>query len=201
MRADADADLTTQELRRTTAHAVVRGAAGIGLFLGALALASYAARGELERVGTWFFERFGVAGMAFGSFLADGLHFPIPPQFYFLAAFAAGSARAVALLAVTCGSVLGGLLAFQLGRHVSRVGFVARRLAPARALVERMVTRYGYRGLIVVGILPVSYFGLCSVSGLMRLPLAAYGCLAAGRVPRLLVSYVLIAAVWEASAR
>src|SRR4051812_25614231 len=47
-----------------------------------------------------FVERFGVLGMAFGTLLADGLQFPVPPQFYMLLAIASHSAFAGSFTAI-----------------------------------------------------------------------------------------------------
>jgi hypothetical protein len=52
---------------------------------GIVAAVGVAYRDPIERAGRWFIDVFGYAGMGFGTFLADGLHFPIPPQFYMLA--------------------------------------------------------------------------------------------------------------------
>lgn len=53
---------------------------------GLVALLGFRFRAELAGAGRWLVDHLGYPGMGFGTFLADGLHFPIPPQFYMLAA-------------------------------------------------------------------------------------------------------------------
>jgi hypothetical protein len=55
-----------------------------------VALLGHHYRGELETLGRALLDQFGYIGIALGTFIADGFHFPIPPQFYMLASIAAG---------------------------------------------------------------------------------------------------------------
>jgi membrane protein YqaA with SNARE-associated domain len=194
-------DAREAALRREAKVATVRFLVGCVLFLGALALVSTIFHDDLERAGRWFVERFGAAGMTLGAFLADGVHFPLPPQFYLLAGVAGGFSRTVALLSVIVGSALGGLLAFAIGRRGSGVRFFRDRVRGPRVLVESLVARHGYWGLGIAGLLPISYWVLCSMAGLLRMPYRAYGVLALMRVPRLLLSYAIIVLAWGSSVR
>jgi membrane protein YqaA with SNARE-associated domain len=183
---------------REAVAAVMRLVLGVTIFLGAVALAGYVFRAELERFGTWFVGTFGPVGMALGAFLADGLHFPLPPQFYLLTGLAGGATLGVAFTSVLVGSVAGGLFAFSLARRAVRASFLERRTRASRALVEGLVRRHGLLGVAIAGTLPVSYFVLCSLGGLMRLPYRAYAVIAVMRVPRLLFTYLLIELAWKA---
>jgi membrane protein YqaA with SNARE-associated domain len=133
--------------RYETFIALARTLAMFGALLGIVTLLGWGFRDELSRFGAWFVARFGIAGMAFGAFLADGLHFPIPPQFYMLTGIAGGHAATVVLLAVLTGSVLGGLTAFALARTIGQTAFVARRLESSRRLLIGAIERRGYLGL------------------------------------------------------
>lgn len=154
-------------------------------------------RAELEQFGRSFVARFGLIGMAGGSFIADGLHFPLPPQFYLLTGIAAGVGSPSALGSVLGGSVLGGLTAFALARRAARLPLLERRFAATRALVERLMHHYGAWGLVVAGMLPISYFVLCVLGGMMRLRFRDYGVLALMRGPRIVLSYALIVLAWH----
>jgi len=169
------------------------------LFGAAVGLAAWRYRPELERAGQWFVERFGPFGMAAGSFLADGFHFPVPPQFYLLAAVAEGTSRGLALLAVLVGSALGGLAAFALGRTAAGTRLASRVMRLSRIHVEPLLARRGLRGLLLASLLPVSYWLICTVAGALRLPWRAYGVLALMRIPRILLSYLFIVAAWRSS--
>src|SRR5688500_13731263 len=85
---------------------LVLGAAGL---VTVVALVGHYFRAELETMGHAFVERFGYAGIALGTYLADGLHCPVPPQFYMLASIVSGWSVPWTLIAVTVGSLLGGI--------------------------------------------------------------------------------------------
>jgi membrane protein YqaA with SNARE-associated domain len=175
---------------------LVRLAAGLVALFAIVGFLGWAYRDELERFGAWFVARFGIVGMAAGAFLADGLHFPLPPQFYLLTGIAGGVGTAAALLSVLVGSVLGGFTIFTAAARVSRVAFFARRFATTRHMIVRLMRRYGVWGLVVAGMLPVSYFVLCVLGGMMHLRNRDYGVLALMRIPRLVLSYLLIVLAW-----
>ena len=193
-------DAQEAALRREAMVATVRFVASFAFFLVVLAVVSSVFHSELEQAGRWFIDRFGAAGIVIGSFLADGVHFPVPPQFYLLAGVAGGFSRGIAFASVLVGSTLGGLLAFEIGRRGSGVRFLRDRVHGPRVLVESLVTRHGYFGLGVAGLLPISYWVLCSMAGLLRLPWPAYGVLALMRIPRILLSYAIIVLAWGGSA-
>lgn len=185
--------------RREIVESAVRLGAGVAAFLGLVAIVSWRFRAPLEVAGRWFVARFGIVGMGAGSLLADAVHFPVPPQFYLLAGIAAGEGRAAALGSVLAGSVLGGLAAFAVARAASRTRLFERRTARTRNLVQHLVARHGYWGLALATLFPISYWVLCSLAGIMRLPFRAYAVLALMRVPRLVVSYAIIAIAWGPS--
>ncbi|HVH44913.1 MAG TPA: VTT domain-containing protein [Labilithrix sp.] len=185
-----------RETKYETAIAVLRVVVSFAVLVVAVSFLGWAFRDELSGFGAWFVDRFGVAGMVGGAFLADSLHFPIPPQFYLLTGIAGGYRVAIVVLAVLVGSELGGFTAFVLARGVGRSPMVARRLETARELLTKLIARRGYLGLAAATLLPVSFSILCMASGAMRLPYRAYGVLAVMRVPRILLSYAVIMLAW-----
>jgi len=191
----ADEDLDHPN-RRDVMFGIVRLVAGFGGLMVVVAVIAWKWRSELEHFGRWFVERFGAAGMAGGAFLADGLHFPLPPQFYLLTGIAGGFGTIPALVTVLLGSVLGGLFAFALARRAAGVTFFERRFRTTRAIIARLLTARGRWGLVIVGLLPVSYWVLCVLGGIMRLRYRDYGVIALMRVPRLVLSYAVIALAW-----
>jgi len=193
----ASASSVEREAKYEGAFAVLRMVMSCALLVAAVSFVGWAFRAELSRFGTWFVDRFGVVGMAGGAFLADGFHFPIPPQFYLLTGIAGGHHVTAVILAVLVGSELGGLTAFLLARVVGQRPMIARRLASSRDLIAGLFARQGYIGLAAATLLPVSFSLLCMASGAMRLPYRAYGVLAVMRVPRILLSYVVIMAAWQ----
>lgn len=176
---------------------VLRIVASFAVLVAIVSFLGWAFRAELSRFGGWFVSRFGVAGMGAGAFLADSVHFPIPPQFYLLTGIAGGHEVVIVVLAVLIGSELGGLTAFMLARGLGRRPIVARRLQSSRDLLTGLIARQGYVGLAAATLLPISFSVLCMASGAMRLPYKAYGVLAIMRVPRILLSYVVIVLAWH----
>lgn len=176
---------------------VIQLVVGMMVLIAAVTALSWFLRSELQALGASFVQRFGALGMAGGAFVADGLHFPIPPQFYLFAGFAGGFGPVATFSAVLVGSVLGGLMAFTIARRGARLGFLARRALAARQLVGGLFARYGYLGLALAGLLPISFWSLCSLGGLLQLPYRGYGVLGFVRIPRLLVSYVIIVLAWR----
>ncbi|MBX3224231.1 MAG: hypothetical protein KF795_27190 [Labilithrix sp.] len=182
--------------KNETLFAALRVTASFALLVATVTFLGWAFREQLSRFGDSFVARFGVLGIAAGSFFADCCHFPIPPQFYLLTGIAAGRPPTIVLSAVLVGSELGGLTAFALARVVGRAPGVARRLASTRDLLSRALARQGYVGLAAATLLPISFSILCMASGAMRLPYKAYGVLAVMRVPRIVLSYVVIVLAW-----
>ena len=83
----ADEDLG-HPTKREIIMGCVRLFVGFAGLIAVVAFVGWRWRAQLEHFGRWFVERFGAAGMAGGAFLADGLHFPLPPQFYLLTGIA-----------------------------------------------------------------------------------------------------------------
>lgn len=187
-----------RDLPHETLLAALRAAAGFLLLAVLVGALGWALREEMTSFGEWFVGRFGALGIVAGTFLADGIHFPLPPQFYMLTGLAGGHAAAHVLACVLVGSELGGLAAFAGARVVGRSELVRTRVERPRRLLARLVERRGYAGLAVATLLPISFSLLCMASGAMRLPFKAYGVLAAVRVPRILLSYAVIALAWGA---
>jgi membrane protein YqaA with SNARE-associated domain len=189
----------TLDGRNEATFSVLRLCGGFVVLFLLLTVAGWAFRDPLSTFGEWFVERFGMGGIVFGSFLADGFHFPVPPQFYMWTGIAGGQGEAPVIASVLVGSELGGLAAFVLARMAGRSRFLDARIGGARKLLTKYVERLGYRGLVVAALLPVSYCLLCMAAGAMRLPYRAYAVLAAMRVPRIILSYAIIIVAWGAT--
>jgi membrane protein YqaA with SNARE-associated domain len=183
--------------RGETILAVVRIFVSLAILVAIVTLVGWLYRAELTHFGAWFVGRFGVVGMIGGAFLADGFHLPLPPQFYLLTGIAGAYPHAIVVSAVLLGSELGGLTAFALARFAGGASFVDARIAKPRALLRGMIAKRGYFGLALATLLPISYSLLCIATGAMRLPYRAYAVLAVMRVPRILLSYVVIVLAWQ----
>ncbi len=67
------------------------------------------ARPQCEGLARSFVDAYGYGGMALGTLLADGFHFPIPPQFYMLLSIASGAPATLSLAVIAAASVTGGV--------------------------------------------------------------------------------------------
>jgi membrane protein YqaA with SNARE-associated domain len=191
----ADDDLA-HPTRREIILGFVRLVVGLAALMGIVALVGWRWRSELEHFGHWFVERFGAAGMAGGAFLADGLHFPLPPQFFLLTGIAGGYGTVPALLSVLAGSVAGGFFVFAVAHRFSGVRFFENRFSTTRHVLQSLLRARGRWGLVIAGMLPVSYFVLCALGGLMQLRHRDYAILGLMRIPRLVLSFWLISLAW-----
>jgi membrane protein YqaA with SNARE-associated domain len=196
MNAAAPAEEANAGLYRAAGTSLLRLVLGFGVFLAIVTLLAWAFHSELERV-----ERFGIAGMIAGTFVADGFHFPVPPQFYLLTGVTGGGDAVSTVGGVLAGSILGGLVAFAIGRRLSGTRLIERWSRAPRDLLQRLLAKHGNWGLVIAGLMPLSYWLLCSVGGVLRLPYRAYGVLALMRIPRILLTYVLIVVAWGAGAQ
>ncbi len=170
------------------------------VLLGFVSALAHLLKPELEALGRGFLERFGALGLSLGTFLADGLHFPIPPQFYMLAAISAGWSAGTTLLAISTGSLLGGVISHLIGRHVLwRLGFLRRIVDRSRKRFDWLFARYGYWAVAVGSISPVPFSLLCNLSGLYRVPFRLFLVLSLFRVPRVFLFYVLIRFGWSSA--
>jgi membrane protein YqaA with SNARE-associated domain len=188
-----------REAKRELVLSIVRVGLSLALLVAIATVLGIAFRPELTRFGRWFIEHFGLTGMVVGSLLADGVHFPLPPQFYLLTGVASGYSAVLVFVAVLVGSELGGLLAFELARFAAaRSGFVRARIEGPRRQLARLTARGGRWGLAAATLLPIGFSTLCMAGGAMGLPRRAYAVFAATRILRLAVSYAVILAAWRA---
>jgi membrane protein YqaA with SNARE-associated domain len=84
------------------------------------------------------------------------------------------------------------------GRRLSGVPALEKWSRSPKRLLQHLLERHGDWGLVLAGLMPLSYWLLCSVGGVLRLPYRAYGVIALMRVPRLLLTYALIRVAWGA---
>jgi membrane protein YqaA with SNARE-associated domain len=175
---------------------ILRALAGFGLLLLVVFGIATAFRSELESLARGFIDRFGVVGMAIGTLLADGFHFPVPPQFYMLIAIASGFPPKLALTAVCIGSLIGGAAGYTLARRVAHFPRVARWLERSSRAARQLFERYGYWTVLIASLTPFPYSMWCYLAGAYKLPLRVFAVLALFRMPRLVVFWYLIRFGW-----
>jgi membrane protein YqaA with SNARE-associated domain len=182
--------------KRDLALITLRFCAGLALLFAAMLGVARVFRAPLESLGRTFVERFGYPGMLLGTFVADGFHFPVPPQFYMLMAVSSGASRPLAFAFITCGSLLGGVVGYHVAGRLADLKPIARLLARAQGPTRRAFARFGYRAALVASLLPVAYSVLCYLAGLYRLPRRVFAVLCLCRIPRLLLFFYLVKLGW-----
>lgn len=176
---------------------MLRFVAGLLAILVIVAVLGHAARERCEAAAREFVERYGYAGMALGTLLADAIHFPIPPQFYMLLSVASGASAINTLAAIAAASLTAGVLGYRLASVVGRVAWVVKRTERTRRLLQGAIERYGVWAAVYSSLLPLPYSLLCYLAGLSRAPNGFFVLLCLCRVPKLAAFYWLIRLGWQ----
>ncbi|NUP10982.1 MAG: hypothetical protein HOW73_33465 [Polyangiaceae bacterium] len=171
--------------------------AGLALLFVIIGTAGHYYRDDLQRLGTAFVDSMGYLGMGVGTFIADGLHFPIPPQFYMLASVTGGASPLLTLAAISVGSIAGGHVAYYIAMKASRLKFILRRAAKVKTTMAAVVERWGTWAMVLGSLLPVPYSFLCYLSGLNRLPYPLFAILCVLRIPKIVAYFYLIRLGWS----
>lgn len=155
------------------------------------------ARPQCEAVARGFVSSYGYWGMALGTLLADGFHFPIPPQFYMLLSIASQASIPASLVVIVAASLVAGVVGYTGARFAANNAWVAARTERSRRLLERAVSRFGARAALIASLLPIPYSLLCYLAGLNRMPLRFLGLVCLCRIPKLMAFYLLVYWGWQ----
>jgi len=181
----------------STRRLALRLALGVLAFLAVVVLIVRTLRPELESLGRGFVSHFGLAGMALGTYIADGFHFPIPPQFYMLLAVGSGTSDLAAFTVITAASLLAGVSGYAVARRLSRFPRIwSWLLRVGGRFRHQLEGRNAYRSAVIASLTPVAFSVQCYVSGLYRLPLRPFAVIIALRIPKLLLYYYLVKLGW-----
>lgn len=183
-------------VRRELAILLLKLVVGVVGVVGLVSLLGHYFRAELATIGHGFLDRFGYIGIALGTYLADGLHVPVPPQFYMLASIVSGWSVAWTLVAVGVGSVLGGATAYSIARHASKLRPLQRLLARTKARLDWLFARFGYWAVAIGSLTPIPYSFLCYVAGGYRMPPRICFALSLFRIPKIVLYFYLVKFGW-----
>jgi membrane protein YqaA with SNARE-associated domain len=182
---------------QSTRRLALRLALGVLAFLAVVVLIVRTLRPELESLGRGFVSHFGLAGMALGTYIADGFHFPIPPQFYMLLAVGSGTSDLAAFTVITAASLLAGVSGYAVARRLSRFPRIWNWLLRVGGRFRHQLEgRNAYRSAVIASLTPVAFSVQCYVSGLYRLPLRPFAVILALRIPKLMLYYYLVKLGW-----
>jgi membrane protein YqaA with SNARE-associated domain len=178
-------------------RAVARLIAGLSVAVVILAGVAHFFRSQLEWVARGFVDNLGYVGMGVGTWLADGFHFPVPPQFYMLIAVSSGASLGISFAVISVASLLGGFCGYRFAAQLSKISWLDRRLRGAQHLAHGAFSRFGYKAAIGASVLPIAYSVVCYLAGLNRLPRGFFIVLALCRIPRLVLFYLLVYWGWH----
>lgn len=172
----------------------VRLLVGLAALALAVSLVAHHFRADFRALGERIVSSFGLVGMGAGTFIADSMQFPIPPQFYMFASIAAGAPPGPVLVAISMGSIAGGHFGMFLARRLAHLRFVRR--VTNRGAVAQLFRRHGLAAILLASLFPFPFSIVCYACGLFRFPYRLFALLCALRVPKLLVFYAIIRAGW-----
>lgn len=181
----------------STAQLIGRTLLGLVAFVLVVAMLAALFRAPLERLGGFFVERFGLWGMALGTFLADAFSVPVPPQFYLFTAVTAGGPQLEAVVTICTASVVAGITGYQLARRLGDTPWMMPIVVRSRRRIDPLFKRHGFWAVGIASFTPFPYSMLCYVAGLYRMPARLFAVLLLLRIPRVVLYYALIRAGWR----
>jgi membrane protein YqaA with SNARE-associated domain len=185
---------------RSRVGLILRFLLGLGILLGGVVLVARALRPELTSIGQWFVDHYGLFGVAAGAFIADGFHFPVPPQAYMLLATAANSDPLAIVLATSAGSLLGGATGYCIAWRLGHIRALSRWLERVSGNVGKLLgRRYPYRSAALASATPMAFSVLCYLAGLFRVGRGPLLVLLLLRVPKIALYYYLVKLGWSLS--
>jgi membrane protein YqaA with SNARE-associated domain len=154
-------------------------------------------KGPLEEAGGSLVRRFGYFGLAVGIFAADSGIIPVPPDLYLLVAVAGDAPAAWVLVTASAASIAGGMTAYHIGRALTRLGWIGRKVARINESNHALVERLGIGAVIVAALTPVPYSVVCMAAGSFRIRVPSFLAASLCRIPRMAAFYGLIALGWH----
>lgn len=166
----------------------------LGLFV-LLATVGVAFESELQTAAERVEQTLGVPGLALLVFLADAFTLPIPPDLALVVV--ANSARSSDWLWIVLllGSVstLAGVVAYAVGKRLTRVAAIGRIRELVRGKHFAAVRRYGHLGVAAGAVTPIPFSITCYAAGALGLSFWAFCAVCALRIPRFFVYYWVLA--------
>jgi membrane protein YqaA with SNARE-associated domain len=159
---------------------------------GAAAAVGYWLRAPLVAAGLWFVQTLGGPGIAIGFFLPDAFALPIPND-AILGLGRAGSMPTGPLLGwAFAGGMVGGCVAWRLGRWAGGTGTVRRFMAGRGAGLDRAMRRHGVAVVVVAALTPLPDSVAAWAAGSTGLGFRPYVLASALRIVRIGVALQLI---------
>ncbi|WP_246047348.1 YqaA family protein [Leptospira ognonensis] len=173
----------------------------IVLVVGLVFSLAYFYRAPLLSYSKVFVDEFGYAGLFFGMVLSDSLPAFIPPDAFLMLAVSGGLSHLFTLVCMSTGSILGGTIAYVVGR------FLIPRFHLGRQLVLHYedkflpyVRRYGFWAVVLAALTPVPYSWMAYTVGTFKMKYRLFFLGSLFRIVRMSVYFYAMLAGWVSGA-
>ncbi|MCA9627903.1 MAG: VTT domain-containing protein [Myxococcales bacterium] len=164
------------------------------VFVGAIGLASFLFKEQLDGVAHLLHQKLGVAGLCLIIFVCDSLTAPLPPDVVLVIVAKSALREHAWSLVLLFGvvSVVAGNCGFWLGSQLQRWPRVARWLVRAGAKPRALVERYGRGAVGLAALTPIPFSITCILAGVLGMPHQRFWPVTLLRIPRFYLYFVLI---------
>ena len=140
-----------------------------------------------------FVATFGVYGVGLGWLTLDTFPIPIPHDILLGFGHLGGLGAVEMIVAASLGSLVGGTLAWNLGRALRHTRAFQRIVSGRGAKAYDLIHRYGVAALAIGALSPLPYSVACWAAGSVQMPYRTFFAVSLLRIPRIAVSWWLIA--------
>lgn len=163
---------------------------------GVIALAFFF-RQELVELSRLVLEKTGILGLFLGMVLSDSLPAFLPPDAFLVMSLAFGFGPWETIFSTTLGSLLGGSIAYGIGR------FLVPKISLGRQIVLRyedkllpLLRRYGFWAVVIAAITPIPYSWMAYTVGSFKMEFSRFFLASTFRLLRMGIYYFAIAWGW-----
>lgn len=157
----------------------------------------YVIREEIVNISKELLNIFGYPGLLVGMFLSDSLPAFIPPDAFLMISIAAEMNSLGVLFFTSLGSILGGLVAYGVGR------FLVPKFSIGRQIVLRYEDRllpyiktYGFWAVVLSALTPIPFSWMAYTVGTFKMNPILFFFGACFRIPRMVIYYYAILWGW-----
>jgi membrane protein YqaA with SNARE-associated domain len=169
-------------------------ALSIGAVVGLVYLAAKYLKEPLTAFSQHFVEATGVYGIGLGWMVLDTLPIPFPHDILLGFGELGGLEPIPMVIAASTGSLVGGTMAWNLGRRLRHTPIFRRIVSGAGAPAYDLVSRYGVAALVVGALSPLPYSVACWAAGSIEMRYRTFLLVSLLRIPRITFYWWLIAA-------
>ncbi|MGI9256395.1 MAG: YqaA family protein [Salinispira sp.] len=145
---------------------------------------------EIQRLGSWAIDNFGLIGVFLFIYTVDTLIVPASGDLIF--PFTMGWDPIPLLLTICLASIIGGISGFFIARKLSHLKSIQGSVKYYREQGEFLIRKYGIWAVVIAGLTPIPYSTVSWIAGIMNMPIQQYLLASLSRIPRFIVVYLLI---------